>query len=53
MASLLHSNVLSPQKNKKERKEKKKLYLGHLGFLTRTDVAVCGCAPVMEVSLAW
>lgn len=52
MASLLHSNVLSPQKNKKERKEKKP-YLGHLGFLTRTDVAVCGCAPVMEVSLAW
>lgn len=23
MASLLHNNVLSPQKNKKERKEKK------------------------------
>lgn len=40
------------KKNKKERKEKK-LYLGHLGFLTMTDVAVCGCAPVMEVSLAW
>lgn len=52
MASLLHNNVLSPQKNKKERKEKK-LYLGHLGFLTRTDVAVCGCAPVMDVPLAW
>lgn len=37
----------------KKKEKKKKLYLGHLGFLTRTDVAVCGCAPVMDVSLAW
>lgn len=52
MASLGCTVVFCLHK-KIKKKEKEKLYIGYLGFLTRTDVVVCGCALVFEVSLVW